>query len=268
MPSKMVMKRVSVAQGVEHAIEVHGADVAAGLAERLDRELRDGEEAPDWEFVLELIRRAIASEREELLAIDRAHLDELADDIEPKLRLKKLTQEAYRRVIEFRRGFDDAFKAPGIKIFGIKGRTPKDPHPLSGLVEQILRRLQDPGLELPRKRTGFTVDLPFWTKRFEKIFKKLDQALADTTREKPQSHLTMANRHRGLKGFDRFFGPVARLLEAAFELAGFKAWARKLHPKIYRPDRIRKRKEAKKAAQAASQARTGDSPANEPPAGA
>ena len=83
MPSKDVMDRIRMAQGLTAIIEQLTEPLAEGMAEHLSRHLRTGEAMPDLELIQQLMGRLAMARLQALITADefyRQALMELDDD--------------------------------------------------------------------------------------------------------------------------------------------------------------------------------------------
>ncbi len=73
MPSKDVMDRIKLAQGLTALIEQLTEPVAEGMAEALSPHLRAGEAMPDMELTQRLMGRLVMSRLQVLVAADEVY---------------------------------------------------------------------------------------------------------------------------------------------------------------------------------------------------
>ena len=85
MASRLIVLRQRLTAAIQAAFEVWGEVVTPALTERFDPFLEEGEAPFDFPQLQRMLLRMVAESFERMVAADKAHLDELTNDIAPRI---------------------------------------------------------------------------------------------------------------------------------------------------------------------------------------
>lgn len=230
MPTKGLIDRQRIGRDILHAARSHAREVGERLNEDLQVAVAEGETLADFVTLQHQLARYLEIRLEALEAADHAHLQELDDDREPRLRREEATAALYGKLIEVRevlRGFYGAELAGALA--GIDGATPQDPLTLHSQAVSALERLRDPDPELPPQRiTSIQLDRNALADELQPFVAELGAILEDLKREARERESTKGVRDEAIGAFDTAARGVARVLIGYDELAGFSHFAEKV----------------------------------------
>ncbi|MEM7050325.1 MAG: hypothetical protein AAF604_11735 [Acidobacteriota bacterium] len=236
MPSKMVTDRQKSSLAVEAAASTHAAEVAATLTSRL-AEWTEGEETvPDLELLQRLLGRLLAARRAAMVAADESHLDELADDSEPR-RLRDERADKLRVNLRALRDLAEGLFGEGQgQALGLEGPVSADPVVLERQARRAMERLADESVPLPPTRMpSLQVDRADWLQVLEPDLTALADALAQVARERREAESSLLTKQGRIAEYDEAFLGAARLLEALYRTAGQPELADRVRPSSRRP---------------------------------
>lgn len=230
MPTRGLIDRQRIGKDILHAARTHARQVGERLNDTLQLPVGEGETPVDFVNLQLQLASFLETRLQALEAADRAHLQELDDDREPRLRRDEATSALYGKLVEVREllrglyGFDRANA-----LVGVDGPTALDPLTLHGQAVAAVERLREPGPELPRQRLGSVeVDRNGLAAEVQPFVDELGGILEDLKREKRQREATKNHRDTALGDFDVAAGAVARILIGYDQLAGFPDFAEKV----------------------------------------
>ncbi len=223
---------------LEQTILNQGQRVAQVLVERLAPLAAAGAVVPDfWAlqlFFLEVLRTL----RGRVEDTERAHVDELADDAEPRARRNRADSALRSRIVELKDFFVSAYKPENVEALGfprVLGRTPDE---LVRQVDHLIGRLGVPDVALPEPIIGeVNLALADIATSLQPLVDDLRTALVDVGREVKEANLTQLDRNRAVKEYDQAFLGIARTLETLYRLAGESELADQVRPSVRRPGR-------------------------------
>lgn len=229
MPSKGVIDRQRIAKSIVAAARTHAHQVGAQLDELLSPYLFEGETFTPTTFQL-VIARLLEDRLQALVTADNAHLLELDDDQDPRIRREEATEKLYATVVGIRETLTAAFSAPRTDaLLGIKGKTPADPLKLLGHAQDLLDRLREPAVVVPEQRfDAVQIDLARLADELQPALDELADALRDVTREQRETESTLEEKTAALEAFDAIVGGVARTLIGFDEMTGHPDFAKKI----------------------------------------
>ncbi len=223
---------------LEQTILNQGQRVALVLVERLAPLAAAGAVVPDfWAlqlFFLEVLRTL----RGRVEDTERSHVDELADDAEPRSRRDSADSTLRSRMTELKSFFIGVYKPESVEALGfprVLGRTPEE---LLRQVDHLLGHLRAADLVLPAPIVG-EVSLPLAdiATSLQPLADDLRTALTDVGREVKEANLTQLDRNRAVEEYDKAFLGIARTLETLYRLAGESELADQVRPSVRRPGR-------------------------------
>lgn len=230
MPSKGVLDRQRVGKAIVAAAHTHAREVGERLNADLAVILTEGETLPDFTTLQLQLGRYLQMRLEALVAADEAHVQELDDDQDPRLRRDEAAELLYQKLIEMRETVNAVFGPERAgKLIGIEGDTPRDPLRLHRHATRILDRLRAPGAGLPPQRLrGVQLDPVTLAEELQPATDLLAEAIADVDREQRETETTLTLKTEATEAFDRAVRGVGRILKGCDELADFPEFADKI----------------------------------------
>jgi hypothetical protein len=231
--SKMVNDRQRAATIVTQAALTHADQVGA----RLDQELAPASSADATGNIAALIRRlgqTLKASIDELVAADRVHESEKADDVEVRQELDEAIDGVYREVVDFRAVLEGVGGTAATAQAGLAGATPREPIALGRLAHALHDRL--PALTgVTSMRRGVTFDAMAYAEPLKEALSRLERAQQALRREERELEATLMAKNRVMSAHDTRFLTIARTLESLFRLAGFEELANRVRPSARRP---------------------------------
>jgi hypothetical protein len=230
MPSKGVLDRQRVGKAIVAAADTHAQEVGERLNDDLSVILAEGETLTDFKTLQLHLGRYLKMRLDALVAADEAHVQELDDDQDPRLRRDEAAELLYQKLIEVRDTVNAVFGSERAgKLVGIEGDTPRDPLVLHRHATRILDRLRAPDAELPPQRLrGVQLDPVVLAEELQPATDLLAEALADVDREQRETETTLTLKTEATEAFDRAVRGVGRILQGCDELADFPEFAEKI----------------------------------------
>lgn len=157
MPSVPSIDRQKTATVLRSVEQSHIRDVLPVIEDRL-RDALEGEEAlPDVPFLATLLGRVQAAGTRAIIAADKAHEEELANDSEPRLRRDAAGERVHRKLVEVRRIAAGLFgRERSAEILGAPGLTAQvtEAERLWRQAEDTILRLEAPDFAAPAMTTA------------------------------------------------------------------------------------------------------------------
>lgn len=230
MPSKGVVDRQRIGQSIIAAARTHAQQVGEQLQLELGEIVEEGETLPDFVDLQLQLARYLEMRLNILVAADEAHLEELDDDQDPRLRRDEAAEALYQKVIEVREAMLGVFGSTRADaLLGISGRTARDPLFLLRQAARVLERLREPAPDLPPRRlNGLVLDRNALADELQPAVESLAAALQDVDRERRETETTKGFKDEALEAFDVSAGGVARMLIGCDEIAGFPNFAERI----------------------------------------
>ncbi len=155
LASRLVVLRQRVTAVIHSAFKAHGSEVAPVLTGRLNPFLEEGETAFDFLQLQRVLGRMVAASLERVIAADKAHADELTNDIAPRQQRDGAVEAVRQKLIEVRRIVQGLFgEERAVEVVAVDGSTARQPEHLWRQGEHTVSRLRDPLLLLPTASTG------------------------------------------------------------------------------------------------------------------
>ncbi len=226
--SRMVSDRVSITNTVASAVVIHGPEAAPELEKML---FPDGPpQGLTVAAVLAALGGLLARRTEALIAADRTHAVELADDDECRARRDERISDLRGYLSSLRANLTGNY-GPALPVaYGLPAAIPDDAASLltlAGNVEHLLRNR--PLTELP-KRQSLALDPVATADDLQAAAAELQGALGDVEREKREAQLTLTTKNEALAEWAQGYQGVADAVSALFALAGKQELADKVKP--------------------------------------
>lgn len=245
MPSKQVTDREKSARAVEAAARTHAAQIAAGFTRELTPHLEAGETLPDVGLLARLIGRKILADNAALLAADRAHELELADDAEPREDRDEAAAKVRSVLVDLRTAIESSYGARGLTLLGLGDAVSVDPSVLATAGGNAQKALKDPEIKLPKpKRAGLKIDQVAFADELAAELPMLQKALAKVATEDREKEATQRAKNEAMAKSDATFTSGASFLAVSCQVAGLSDIAAKVRPSGRRPGRVASEDEA------------------------
>jgi len=230
MPSKGVVDRQRIGKSIVAAARTHAARVGERLHETLAPYVPDGDTLPDPTTFQLVIASYLEDRLAHLVAADEAHLAELDDDLDPRIRRDEAAQALYDKLIRIRATLNGAFGAERVdKLMGFNGPTPRDSLTLHRQTARALDRLREPDPEFPPlELSGIQFDRNALAAELQPDVDLLAAAIADVDREQRETEITKEDKDRAIEELDRVVGAIARILTGYDRLAELESYADKI----------------------------------------
>jgi hypothetical protein len=223
MPTKGVVDRQRVAEGLIASARTHAQQVGERLQTHLAVVLDDGETLPDLTRLQLLFARLLEQSLDALVSADEDHLSELDDDLEVRQRRDKATAALRQEILDVRGLVRGVFGADWeSQVLGLEGRTAQDPLALQRQAERVVERLRKPGeTELPAPRVpDVDLDLSRIPGRIVAKLDDLEEALSGVDREEREAESSQLGKDQAVEDFDELATGIADTLRGWSRLAG------------------------------------------------
>ncbi len=158
MASRLVVLRQRLAKTIHSALERFAEVVTPVLTGRFAPFLTEGEAPIDFSGLQRLLHRMAEASFEAMVAADKAHLDELANDIAPRLERDRRVAVVRQKLIDVRRMVQGLFgPARAVEVVAVEGVTARQPEHLWRQSEHTLSRLRAPEFQAPEALTAAVV---------------------------------------------------------------------------------------------------------------
>lgn len=230
MPTKGLIDRKRIGQDILQSIRIHSKQVGDRLNASLAFLAEEGETFPDFIDFQHQLARLLELRLEGLETAYHVHLVELDDDGEPSFLRRQAADALYTRMVEVRellRGVYGIDRAN--KLVGFSGETPIDPITLHTMAENAIKRLREPGPELPPQRLdSLQLDRNGLADELQPLVDELDRHIEDVKEEVRKRETSKLARDLAVESFDLTTRSVARIQIALDELAGFPTFAERI----------------------------------------
>jgi hypothetical protein len=231
--SKMVRDRERAAAIVIQATVTHADQVGAQLDQQL-APLPPGGGDDNTAALIRRLGQTLQVSIDGLVAADRAHELEKADDPGVRQELEDSVEAVYREVVDFRAGLEAATGTAGTTSAGLVGATPHEPVALARLGQALVGRLPELA-SVPATRRGVAFDAMSYSTPLSTALDRMALAQQAVRREQRELEVTMVAKNRVMAAHDACFLNIARTLESLFRLAGFQELADRVRPSTRRP---------------------------------
>ena len=220
-----------------------GADAVAAVGKAQASEIAKA--APGVGETVPHLVEQLETARDEMVAADAAHEEELADDPGERDARDQAASTLGSRLIELREIISGLFgAATERKLFA--GRTPQDPVVLSRFAGEVASLFEKVKLPTPRL-PGVKLDTAGLAQELRGLRAALDQRIEAVAREVREAQVTLEAKNRAIAAYDRVFGSVATVLSGLLELGGHAELAAKVRPSSRRPGQTVEQEEQESA---------------------
>ncbi len=221
MASRLVVLRQRTTAAIEAALAVFPQQVAPFLAARIEPFLEEGESL-DFNLLQRVLGRMITASRQKLIDADKAHIDELTDDVGPRLVRDDVVDAVRHKLIEIRQLAQGLFGlAHAIEIVAVDGSTALQPEFLWRQAEHTLSRLRSPDLKRPKASTAaITFDPLQLADELEPLVTALRQAIDGIEIDRREAAVSVEAKHGTMSDHDLLLGASGRIVTGLFLLAG------------------------------------------------
>ena len=201
------------------------ATFGAGVVERLDARRPAppaGEPAFTYQVVFDDLDRELAAVQERLVTEEDAHMRNRIRRSNLNRTVEALTTALYERLVSTRRTLRGAFgPQSGFELAAVEGSTPEGTVGLLNQVDQTIKLLREPEVELPAVTIeGVDITLDAVAAGLENGLQELESVQADLEQARKAVSETVIERGKAIDEYDQVFPWVARALESYFRLAG------------------------------------------------
>ena len=154
MASRLIVLRERVVTKLQGALEAWTGVMTTAANDRIEPFLAEGEAPFDLDLLQRVLQRMVGASFERIVEADKAHADQLTDDVAPRLERDQWVAEVRSKLIDIRRialGLVGPKRV--VEIVAIDGATAREPELLWRQGEHTLSRLRSPEFRLPVKST-------------------------------------------------------------------------------------------------------------------
>ncbi len=267
-PLQTVTARMQSCRTVVWAIDTHGGPMVDVLGPSFTPLLGEGQVMP-FETQLELFKKKLILDRDQLVAADRAYRDQRAQESLVRGRRDAAVKDVNRDVVDLNGALTGVYTPEKLAELGFARRTPQGPEELSEQASYLAVRLSAPDLDLSGARFEFQVEPSKLVESLLGSSETLKQVIEELAQEERKSEALKLAKDDALEVYNTSFLWIARTVESLCRLAGLDEVARRVRPSSRRKGETEHRGEDDEAEDAApSQASpTEADPAEPAPAG-
>ncbi|MEM7349476.1 MAG: hypothetical protein AAF657_01635 [Acidobacteriota bacterium] len=239
MASRLVVLRQRLAKSIHSAFAGFGQIVTDAINERIQPFLDEGEVTFDFPQLQRVLARMSEESFERMVAADKAHFDELTNDIAPRLVRDQSVEAVRRKLIEVRQIIQGLFGAERtVEIVAIDGQTALQPERLWRQGEHTLSRLRSPDLRIPEASTrGFAFDPTRLADELEPIVRTLRDAIDAVELERQLAATSLREKQEAMAEHDALMSACGRILAGFYLLARRPDLARRIKLSLPRAGR-------------------------------
>ncbi|MCP3956971.1 MAG: hypothetical protein GY719_03875 [bacterium] len=254
--SEMTTVRNDLALSLEAGIEEYLGDVAEGYDRFFEPVIEEGETAPDIRFQLELLRRSVAWQRQQLDGIDGDVVDQSGADVTVSAEIGKATTALLTKLGYVRDTCRGVFGKDSLARVGLEGKLPRYPVRLHQRARDVGRALRNPESALtPVLSAGEGALTPAQlASELEPELGELGRFVGARRHGRRKSGDVRSRRRLKVAEFDAAVRAIVRMAQGIFRLAGRDDLAARFRPVLQRVIRKLEEQEAKEAAEAQADA--------------
>ena len=256
--SEMVALRTDLALELEAGFKNYLEEVAGRYDDYLTPLLEEGEAPPDVRLQIELMRRGVARQRQQLEGLDDGVVVQTQGDEKVRAALEARRDGVDRKLRLVRSAFRGFFGLDQLHRVGLKGEFPTAPLRLHRHALIVKSSLTNPdlGLEplLELDLAGDAGPTAQLAAQLEPELSDLGALLDERHQENSKATAVRLRRQTVIREFDREIRAIVRMAQGMFRLAGRDDLAERFRPALRRIVRRIKKAEAQEtAAQAAAE---------------
>jgi hypothetical protein len=230
MPTKGLIERQRIGKDILQSARTHARAVGERLNQSLQFTAEEGETLPDFITLQHQLARLLETRLDALTEADRAHLQELNDDREPRFRRDQAVRALYDKLVEVReltKGFFGTDLANA--LVGIDGSTSQDPLILHDQATEALESLREPAPKLPPQRlSSVPFDRNALADELQPFVDTVGEILEEVKREGREREATKGLRDEAIRRFDIASSAIGRIQIGLDELAELPHFAEKI----------------------------------------
>ncbi len=230
MASKMVSDRFLNTGSVAGVIRAQAGVIAPALGEIFGKFLQEGETPPDVSQLQELLGRLLDWHRDELVRVDKEHIDVNSRLATPRLRRDEAVEVLSDQMSELRDVCQGLYGPLSRQLFSGDAIAQR-PGALMLQAEHTLERLRDPELDLPvHTLAGVEVSGAELADKLAPAVEALRQAIHRLDTGLGELQGTQVRKNEAIKAFDDAYRAGIRVLEGLYSLAGRPHLADRVRP--------------------------------------
>lgn len=239
MASILVVLRQRLTAAIGAAVSAFGEKVTPVLNRRIEPFLERGEAAFDFLLLQQVLNRMISASLDRLVEADKAHFDELTDDIAPRLMRDKAVSALRQKLIEIRRIVQGLFGLErAVEVVAVEGATAEQPELLWRQGEHTLTRLRDPKLRMPAASTSSVMLDPLQlADELEPKVSAVRSAIDSIELEQRLAAASLQVKQEAMAKHDVIVGACGRILAGFYLLADRPDLARRIRLSLPRRGR-------------------------------
>ncbi len=249
-PLKTVTARIQSCRTVVWAIDTFGGRLVDELDPSFTPLLGEGQEMP-FETQLELFKKKLILDRDQLVAADRAYRDQRAWESLVRGRRDAAVTEVNRDVVDLNGALTGVYTPEKLTELGFPRRMPRGPEELSEQASYLKVRLSDPDLDLTGARFELQVEPSNLVAKLSGSSETLSQMIDELAREERKTEALKLAKDDALSVYNSSFLWIARTVESLLRLAGLDEVARRVRPSSRRKGETEHRGEDDEAEDAA-----------------
>lgn len=234
MQNLEIRRRRRQGDALRTSAETLGPMVGPVLTELFQPHLRDDEQMPPWETVIDVPVRYVDGLGEELFVRSSLHLNEVDSRADQSGRRTLATRGVVSYLQKLKAGFEFAYGPLSYSLVGVLSRLPYDPYLMADLGPRVVANLRT--FEPPETTTP--LDLPTLTAELEAVVQELLDSIEGHDADRRDTEVTVVAKDEALEAYDDARRQVVRLVVALYQLAGLGEHARRLRRSLRRRSRV------------------------------
>jgi hypothetical protein len=226
---KTVTARTQSCRTVVWAIDTFGGRLVDELGPSFTPFLGEGEVMP-FETQLELFKKKLIHDRDQMVSADRAYRDQRAQETLVRGRRDAAVKEVNRDMVGLHDAMKGVYSAEKLAELGFPRRMPRGPEQLSEQASYLNLRLSDPDLDLSGARFEFQVEASNLVGSLSGSSATLKQEIDELAREERETEALKLAKDDALDRYNNSFLWIARAVESLLRLAGLDEVARRVRP--------------------------------------
>ncbi len=219
------MRRIEVSRRLGSVEEVRASLAAhrGRIGDQLDVQHPAAPESGfSYQATLDHMDGKLAAVQTQLVGAEDQHVRQLAQIRQLRRRRDDGASDTYEKQIAVRGVLASLYgKDRDFEVAAVSGKTPKSSRALAEQVDQTVKFLRSPEVEVPSSKVaGVGVDFTAMADDLEIGKQRLTEVRAELEQAKKQADATRQTTSRAIEEFDLVFLWAARSLEALFRLAG------------------------------------------------